>query len=96
MPYCAPNLRHVYHQYSIRTTRRDALADFLTYKGVGHAIYYPIPLHLQPAYLSFTEKGARFPVAEKTAKEIISLPIFPELEDREIEIVTFALAEFCR
>lgn len=96
LPYCAPNLRHVYYQYSIRTTQRDALADFLTCKGIAHAIYYPIPLHLQPAYQPFAEEGVRFPVAEKIAKEIISLPMFPELEDREIETVASALAEFGR
>jgi dTDP-4-amino-4,6-dideoxygalactose transaminase len=96
LPFRAPNSRHVYHQYSIRTSRRDVLADFLTDRGIAHAIYYPIPLHLQPAYQPFTASGGRFPVAEKVAKEIISLPMFPELEDREIEIITSALAEFCQ
>jgi dTDP-4-amino-4,6-dideoxygalactose transaminase len=96
LPYHAPHSRHVYYQYSIRSSRRDALADFLTHKGIAHAIYYPVPLHLQPAYRPFAESGIRFPVAEKVAKEIISLPMFPELEDSEIEIITSALTEFCR
>jgi dTDP-4-amino-4,6-dideoxygalactose transaminase len=96
LPYRAPNSRHVYHQYSIRTSRRDVLSDFLVDRGVANAIYYPIPLHLQPAYQPLAESGTRFPVAEKVSKEIISLPMFPELEDKEIETITSALVEFFR
>ena len=95
IPYCAPSSWHVYHLYSIRTAQRDALAEFLEQKGIAHGIYYPIPLHLQPAYQRFAEAEGQFPVAETVAKEIISLPIFPELEDREIDFVSSALAEFC-
>jgi len=93
LPYCAPNLQPCYHQYSIRTSRRDALAEFLRNKGVASAVYYPIPLHLQPAYQPLAA-AVRLPVAERVAKEIISLPLFPELEDREIDFITSAVAEF--
>jgi len=96
LPHRSPNSRHVYHQYSIRTSRRAALAEFLTHKGIAHAIYYPVPLHLQPAYQALAGPGARFHVAEQVAREIISLPMFPELEDGEIETITSALTEFCR
>jgi dTDP-4-amino-4,6-dideoxygalactose transaminase len=93
LPYYAPNSEPSYHQYSIRTSRRDALAEFLRQRGVSSAIYYPIPLHLQPAYQPLAA-GVRLPVAERVAKEIISLPLFPELEDQEIDYITSAVAEF--
>ena len=94
-PYCAPHVRHVYHQYSVRTPRRDALAEFLKGKGIAHAIHYPVPLHLQPAFRHFVPPGTHFPVAEAVSKEIISLPIFPELEEKEIHIITQVIREFC-
>jgi dTDP-4-amino-4,6-dideoxygalactose transaminase len=93
-PYCAPEVRHVYNQYSIRTPRRDALADFLKSKGVGHAIHYPLPLNLQPAFRHYVPEGTGFPVAEAVSREIISLPIFPEMEDTEIDAVAGAIREF--
>jgi dTDP-4-amino-4,6-dideoxygalactose transaminase len=93
-PYCAVGVRHVYHQYSIRTSRRDALAEFLKSKGVGHAIHYPLALHQQPAFRHFVPEGAAFPVAEAVSREIISLPIYPEMPDGEIDAVTSTIREF--
>jgi len=93
-PYCAPAVRHVYNQYSIRTSRRDALAEFLKSKGVGHAIHYPLPLNLQPAFRHYVPEGTSFPVAEAVSREIISLPIFPEMEDTEIDFVIGAIRGF--
>ena len=93
-PYCAPGVRHVYNQYSIRTSRRDALADYLKSKGVGHAIHYPLPLNLQPAFRHYVPDGISFPVAEAVSREIISLPIFPEMRDTEIDAVTVAIRGF--
>ena len=93
-PYCAPDVRHVYNQYSIRTSRRDALAEFLKTKGVGHAIHYPLPLNLQPAFRHYVPKGTSFPVAEAVSREIISLPIFPEMQDTEIDAVAGAIRGF--
>jgi dTDP-4-amino-4,6-dideoxygalactose transaminase len=93
-PFCAPNVRHVYNQYSIRTPRRDALAEFLKSKGVGHAIHYPLALHQQPAFRHFVPEGSRFPVAEAVSREIISLPMYPEMPRAEIDFITSALHEF--
>ena len=93
-PYCALGVRHVYNQYSIRTSRRDALAEFLKSKGVGHAIHYPLALHQQPAFRHYVPEGTSFPVAEAISREIISLPIYPEMRDAEIDTVTFAMYEF--
>jgi dTDP-4-amino-4,6-dideoxygalactose transaminase len=93
-PHCAPGVRHVYNQYSIRTSRRDALAEFLKSKGIGHAIHYPRPLNLQPAFRHYVPEGTSFPVAEAVAREIISLPIYPEMPDVEIDAVTSAVREF--
>ena len=93
-PYCAPEVRHVYNQYSIRTPRRDALAEFLKSKGVGHAIHYPLPLNLQPAFRHYVPEGTGFPVAEAVSREIISLPIYPEMEDTEIDAVASAIRRF--
>ena len=95
-PYCGPDVRHVYNQYSIRTKRRDSLATFLKARGIGHAIHYPTPLHLQPAFRQFADPDLALPVAETVCKEIISLPIFPELEEAEIQTVISTLHEFLR
>ena len=93
-PYSRPDVRHVYNQYSIRTEQRDALATFLKARGIAHAIHYPMPLHLQPAFRKFEDPRVALPIAEAVCKEIISLPIFPEMEDAEIQTVISALHEF--
>lgn len=93
-PYCAPGVRHVYNQYSIRSSRRDKLAEFLKGKGVGHAIHYPVALHQQPAFRHFVPEGVSFPVAEAVSREIISLPIYPEMPDADGEAVIACLREF--
>ena len=93
-PYRAPDVRHVYNQYSIRTPRRDALAEFLKGQGVGHAIHYPLPLNLQPAFRHYVPDGTSFPVAEAVSQEIICLPIFPEMQDSEIDAATSAIRGF--
>ncbi len=78
---------HVYHVYAIRTKDRDALINYLAEKNVYCGIHYPIPIHLQNAY-SFLGKGkGSFPVAEKCAEQLISLPMFPELSEEQIEYV---------
>jgi dTDP-4-amino-4,6-dideoxygalactose transaminase len=85
-PCCRADVRHVYNQYSIRTGRRDSLATFLKARGIGHAIHYPTPLHLQPAFRQLADPKVALPVAETVCKEIISLPIFPEMEEPEIQL----------
>jgi dTDP-4-amino-4,6-dideoxygalactose transaminase len=96
IPCCGPDVRHVYNQYSIRTGRRDSLATFLKARGIGHAIHYPTPLHLQQAFRQLVDPNVTLPVAETVCKEIISLPIFPEMEEAEIQVVISTLHEFLK
>ena len=85
---------HVWHQYVIRAPRRDALRDHLTAQQIGREIYYPVPLHRQKAleFLGYAEGS--FPEAERAAKEVLALPIFPEIRVDEQERVVAAIAEF--
>ena len=86
--------RHVWHQYVIRTARRDGLREFLTSQQIGSEIYYPVPLHRQKAleFLGYPEGS--FPEAERAAKEVLALPIFPEIWPDEQQRVVDAIAEF--
>ena len=93
-PYRAPEVRHVYNQYSIRTTRRDELAVYLKAEGIGFAIHYPLPLHQQLAFKHFVPAGVHFPVAEAVSKEILSLPMDPGLEPAEIDFVVSKVRAF--
>ena len=86
--------RHAWHQYVIRTGRRDALREFLNARGVGSEIYYPIPLHMQEALRSLGYREGDFPEAERAAREVLALPMFPELRDDEQRRVVAAIAEF--
>lgn len=94
LPHEVPGSRHVWHQYVIRAVRRDALRDFLTARRIGSEIYYPVPLHMQPALASLGYKEGDFPQAERAAREVLALPIFPELREDEQQTVVRAIAEF--
>jgi dTDP-4-amino-4,6-dideoxygalactose transaminase len=83
MPYA----RHVYHVYAIRTPQRDALVDALKTANIQYGIHYPIPVHLQRAYRDSRYSEGSFPVAERIAGEVLSLPIYPELQRAQIEEV---------
>jgi len=85
--------RAVYHLYVIRHPRRDALAAALKERGVGTLVHYPIPLHLQPAFAELGKRRGDFPVAEKAAGEILSIPLFPEMTDDQAEAVIRAIRE---
>jgi dTDP-4-amino-4,6-dideoxygalactose transaminase len=87
--------RAVYHLYVVRHPRRDALAAFLKERGVATLIHYPIPLHLQPAFAGTGAAGA-FPAAETAAREILSLPLYPELTDDQVRRVAEVVREFFR
>ncbi|WP_135829684.1 DegT/DnrJ/EryC1/StrS family aminotransferase [Halorussus halobius] len=82
---------HAYHQYTIRADDRDGLAEFLEDAGVGTGIYYPTPIHEQPAY-SHVECGA--PVAERLADEVLSLPVHPGLSTADVETITQAMLDY--
>ena len=94
LPHELPGSRHVWHQYVIRTARRDALHDFLTLRNIGSEIYYPVPLHMQQALHCLGYKQGDFPEAERAAREVLALPIFPELREDEQQTVVNAIAEF--
>lgn len=85
---------HVYHLFVVRTPQREALRAHLTERGIGTGIHYPIPVHLQPSFVRFGGVIGRYPVAEALAEEILSLPMFPELTDAEVERVIVAVREF--
>ena len=94
LPHQAPGTKHVWHQYVIRVARRDALREFLTARGIGSEIYYPVPLHLQEALKPLGYREGDFPEAERAAREVLALPIFPELHEDEQNAVAEAIAEF--
>jgi dTDP-4-amino-4,6-dideoxygalactose transaminase len=94
LPHEVPGSRHVWHQYVIRTPRRDALRTFLTERKIGSEIYYPVPLHMQEALKSLGYAEGSFPEAERAAREVLALPIFPELREDEQQTVVGAIAEF--
>ncbi len=84
----------VYHLYVVRHPRRDELKKHLEANGVGCALHYPLPLHLQKAYAKLGHKPGDFPVAEKAACECLSLPVYPELTDEQIERVASVIKDF--
>ncbi len=94
LPYVDPRATHVFHQYVIRTLRRDALKDFLAQHGIGSEIYYPLPLHLQASLSNLGYPEDAFPESERAAKEVLALPMFPELTQEEQENVVAAIAKF--
>ena len=93
-PIIDPANTSIYNQYTLRVAKRDQLQERLKKKGIGSSVYYPLPLHLQPcfSYLGYTE-GA-FPESERAAKEVISLPIYPELTTAQLDEVVGAVREF--
>ena len=88
---------HVYHQYVIRAQRRDELTEHLKARKIGCGVYYPLPLHLQECFAQAGGKPGDFPESEKAAAEVLALPIYPELTDRQQDAVVAAIAAFyCR
>jgi dTDP-4-amino-4,6-dideoxygalactose transaminase len=85
---------HVYNQFVIRCARRDELRKFLSESGVGTEVYYPLPLHLQPALVAYGYKAGDFPVSEQLSREVLALPIFAELTGEEIATVAGLIREF--
>lgn len=92
-PSVAPGRTHVYHQYTIRAPDRDALAERLSREGVACAIYYGLPLHLQPCFAELGYGEGTMPECEKASREVLSLPMFPGMTDKEIDRVCTVLNE---
>lgn len=80
--------KHVYHQFTIRSDKRNQIMSELQKHEIGSAIYYPVPLHLQKSFASLNYKEGDLPVSEKLAEEVLSLPINPYLEDEEITVIS--------
>jgi dTDP-4-amino-4,6-dideoxygalactose transaminase len=95
-PLIPEGYKHVFHQYTIRVEERDKLQRVLAEKKIGSAIYYPVPLHLQPLYASLGYKPGDFPHAEHAAQEVLSLPMYPELRPAQLNRVAEAVSEFVR
>jgi dTDP-4-amino-4,6-dideoxygalactose transaminase len=92
-PVEMPYAKHVYHVYAIRTPKRDQMQETLQAKGIQTGIHYPIPVHLQRAYADFGYKVGALSVTEQAASELLSLPMFAELENNQIEAVCAAVRE---
>ena len=88
-PYRAPDQSHIFHQYTIRILdgRREALREHLKEKRIGTSIYYPLPLHLQECFKELGYNEGALPVSERGSKEVLSLPVFPELAEEQQDYV---------
>ncbi len=94
VPFVAPGAEHIFHQYTLRVPKRDALAASLREKGIPHGVYYPVPLHLQKAFAMSGGKKGDFPVTERACEEVISLPMHTELTEEHLGFITRAIREF--
>ena len=94
LPHTAETAHHIFHQYVIRAFRRDELREFLAARKIVTEIYYPIPLHLQPCFVYLGYGAGDFPESERAAKEILALPMFPELTEDEQRWVVASIADF--
>ena len=85
--------RHVYHVFAVRVPNRDAVRQHLQDAGIQTGVHYPIPVHLQAAYADLGYRRGAFPVAERVAGEVLSLPMFPEMTTAQVEVVASAIAQ---
>ncbi len=93
-PQEASYARHSYGAYTIRSLQRDSLQEYLTKKGIGTKVYYPLPLHLEKVHKGLGYKKGDFPVAEKASRDVLSLPIYPELSEDDIKLVAGEIGKF--
>ncbi|HEX9154910.1 MAG TPA: DegT/DnrJ/EryC1/StrS family aminotransferase, partial [Nitrospira sp.] len=94
LPLTAPGNFHVYNQYTVRVGKRDELRNFLKDQGVGSEVYYPLPMHLQNCYQALGHRKGSFPVSERAAEEVLSLPIYAELEENQLVYVVEQIKQF--
>ena len=95
-PQAAVGGQHVFNQYVVRASQRDALRAHLAEQAIGTMIYYPGPLHLQPCFSALGHGPGDFPAAEKACSEVLALPIQPELDPGDIDRVVEAITDFYR
>ncbi len=95
-PATDPANEHIFHQYVIAAERRDALQAHLAAAGVGTAVYYPLPLHLQRCFAHLGYGEGRFPVAEEAARRVLALPVYPELTETQLQHVVQSIRTFYR
>lgn len=96
LPYTADYAKHVYHIYAVRVKDRDRVIKELTQADIGVLVHYPIPLHLQEVYQGLGYKAGDFPIAERVSAEILSLPMYPHLQENQIEFVAEALKKIIK
>jgi dTDP-4-amino-4,6-dideoxygalactose transaminase len=94
LPVDLPDRRSVFHLYVVRTRHREALLSHLRSCGIGAGVHYPTPVHLQPAYRDLTRGSAPLPVTEAWARECLSLPIYPQITDAQVERVSAAVVDY--
>ena len=94
LPEERDGVTHAYHLYVVRSGERDSLQAFLRVKDIGSLVHYPVPIHLQPAYRGRLATGKGLPETEKAAREVLSLPMYPELREEEIMTVVSTVREF--
>jgi dTDP-4-amino-4,6-dideoxygalactose transaminase len=94
LPTAAPDQHHVYNQYTVRSDRRDELCAHLKANEIGHKVYYPLALHLQPCFAYLGYEPGRLPVSEAATAEVVSLPMFPTLSAEQQERVAAVIGEF--
>ncbi len=91
LPIEASGRSHVFHIYAIRTTARDQLISHFKANQIEFGVHYPVPIHLQPAFHHLELKLGDFPISESYANELVSLPMFPEMETEQIDLVARAI-----
>lgn len=94
LPHREAYSSHIFNQYTVRVEGRDGLRDHLARRGIGHSVYYPVPLHLQECFRELGYREGSLPRAEQASREVISLPIYPELTEAQQQRVVGAIAEF--
>jgi dTDP-4-amino-4,6-dideoxygalactose transaminase len=93
-PFIDPSNESIFNQYTIRVPKRDALQAYLKERGIGTSVYYPLPLHLQPCFAYLGYKQGACPESERAANEVLSLPIYPELTQDQLDEVVGAVRGF--
>jgi dTDP-4-amino-4,6-dideoxygalactose transaminase len=94
LPVATPGARAAFHLYVVRTPERDALLEHLKTDGIMAGVHYPVPLHRQPAYLDLGYRSVTLPVAERAAREVLSLPLYPELDQSRAERVASSIERY--